>query len=232
MPSFWSFFGFVGSLHLSSARVRTSGRDLLLPFAVHLASVACRKSALLVEVGSQKEKPSSQQVFWHFDFFFLASCVHLLLHFFFCFFVLHFLILIPAFLQSMSMRTLHKSSSGGGGGDGGDGGDGGSGSHKPQVFLHFLHCLFLHCFAVLHFFLHVVEVSTHDGDGGGGGLGDAGGGDGGGGGLGESGGGLTSGGGLGDGGGGGLGDGGGGGEGVAGGDFPVATPLVFSIHVW
>ena len=47
MPSFWSFFGFVGSLHLSSARVRTSGRDLLLPFAVHLASVACRKSALL-----------------------------------------------------------------------------------------------------------------------------------------------------------------------------------------
>eukprot|EP00964_Phaeocystis_antarctica_P130790 scaffold94669_cov62-Phaeocystis_antarctica.AAC.4 len=30
MPSFWSFFGFVGSLHLSSARVRTSGRDLLL----------------------------------------------------------------------------------------------------------------------------------------------------------------------------------------------------------
>ena len=31
MPSFWSFFGFVGSLHLSSARVRTSGRDLLLP---------------------------------------------------------------------------------------------------------------------------------------------------------------------------------------------------------
>ena len=52
MPSFWSFFRFVGSLHLSSARVRTSGRDLLLPFAVHLASVACRKSALLVEVGS------------------------------------------------------------------------------------------------------------------------------------------------------------------------------------
>ena len=57
----------------------------------------------------------------------------------------------------MSSRKLHESSSGG------DGGDGGSGSHKPQVFLHFLHCFFLHCFAVLHFFLHFVEVSTHGG---------------------------------------------------------------------
>ena len=121
-----------------------------------------------MEVGSQTGKRSSQQLFWHFDFFFFLSFLHLLLHFFFCFFVpvLHFLILIPAFLQSMSMRTLHGSSSGGDSGDGGDGGaQGGSGSHKPQVVLHcFLHCVFLHCFAVLHLlFLHFVEVSTHGG---------------------------------------------------------------------
>ena len=116
-----------------------------------------------MEVGSQTGKPSLQQVFLHFGFFFLASFLHFFSHFFSCFIVLHFLILIPAVLQSMSMRTLHGSSSGGDGGDGGA--QGGSGSHKPQVVLHcFLHCVFLHCFAVLHLlFLHFVEVSTHGG---------------------------------------------------------------------
>ena len=71
----------------------------------------------------QTGKSSSQQVFWHSDFFFLRSLLHFFPHFLMFFeFFSHFLIVILHFLRSLRPLQLSSGADGGGGGGGGNGG--------------------------------------------------------------------------------------------------------------